>query len=74
MTEVALHKVERLRLGARVVGPAVVAGDTTTIVLEPGDVLRCDEEDSFLIELARTEARMPAAAGAATYDSMEGSS
>ncbi len=52
LVEVPLHKVESLGLGARVVGPAVVAGDTTTILLDSGDVLSCDEPDSFLIEIA----------------------
>ncbi|MBS1888648.1 MAG: hydantoinase/oxoprolinase family protein [Actinobacteria bacterium] len=50
---VPLFKVEALATGSRVDGPAVVAGDTTTILLEPGDVLRCDEDDSFLIEVGK---------------------
>jgi N-methylhydantoinase A len=54
---VPLFKVEDLATGSRVDGPAVVAGDTTTILLEPGDLLRCDEEDSFLIEIAGVAAR-----------------
>jgi N-methylhydantoinase A len=54
MVEVPLYKVESLETGSRVEGPAIVAGDTTTILLEPGDLLACDEEDSFLIEIAAT--------------------
>jgi len=61
VTEVPLFKVEGLATGSRVDGPAVVAGDTTTILLEPGDVLRCDEEDSFLIEIGGVAPRRAAA-------------
>jgi N-methylhydantoinase A len=54
MVEVPLYKVESLETGSRVEGPAILAGDTTTILLEPGDLLACDEDDSFLIEIATT--------------------
>ena len=65
MVEVPMFKVENLELGARVEGPAVVAGDTTTILLDVGDVLSCDEEDSFLIEVPQAgAAATPAGSGA----------
>ena len=67
MVEVPMYKVEELTLGARVAGPAIIAGDTTTILLDAGDVLSCDEEDSFLIDVLPTgaaKAAAPAGAGA----------
>ncbi len=65
LINIFLFKVENLELGARVEGPAVVAGDTTTILLDVGDVLSCDEEDSFLIEVVPAgAAATPAGSGA----------
>ncbi|MGE0066919.1 MAG: hydantoinase/oxoprolinase family protein [Solirubrobacterales bacterium] len=66
MTEVPMYKVEELVLGTSVTGPAVIAGDTTTILLDVGDVLSCDEEDSFLIAVtpAGTRAAEPAGTSA----------
>jgi N-methylhydantoinase A len=66
MVEVPMYKVEGLGLGARVVGPAILAGDTTTILLDAGDTLTCDEADSFLIDVVpagATEAPSTAGAG-----------
>ncbi len=63
MVEVPMYKVESLELGARVVGPAIIAGDTTTILLDAGDVLSCDEEDSFLIVVTPAGARAAEPAG-----------
>lgn len=71
MAEVPVHKVESLSLGARVLGPAVIAGDTTTILLDTGDVLSCDEQDSFLIEIAHSPNRAPAVVAAGTHDYKE---
>jgi N-methylhydantoinase A/oxoprolinase/acetone carboxylase beta subunit len=71
MQEVPVHKVEGLGLGARVLGPAVIAGDTTTILLDTGDVLSCDEQDSFLIEIAHSPNRAPAAVAEDAHDYKE---
>ena len=59
-----MFKVESLELGAQVTGPAVVAGDTTTILLDAGDVLSCDEEDSFMIAVTPAGGRAATPAGA----------
>jgi len=64
LVEVPMFKVEELKLGAKVSGPAVVAGDTTTILLDAGDVLSCDEEDSFMIEVTPAQGRSATPAGA----------
>jgi N-methylhydantoinase A len=71
MADVPVHKVESLSLGARVLGPAVIAGDTTTILLDTGDVLSCDEQDSFLIEIAHRPNRTPAVLATDAHDHKE---
>jgi len=60
---VPLYQAEQLQDGAIVLGPAVVAGETTTILLAPGDRMTCGA-DSFKLQVA--DARSPAAAPAAS--------
>ena len=48
LQEVPLYQAERLGDGAIVHGPAVIAGETTTILLGGGDLMRCGI-DSFAV-------------------------
>jgi N-methylhydantoinase A len=47
---VPVYSAEALGAGAQLSGPAIIAGATTTIVLNPGDELSCSR-DSFLIDV-----------------------
>jgi N-methylhydantoinase A/oxoprolinase/acetone carboxylase beta subunit len=53
--EVDVFKAELLTDGAVVTGPAVIAGDTTTILLDQADRMTCDA-DSFLMEVGAQRA------------------
>jgi N-methylhydantoinase A len=54
MREVALYRGEALQDGAVLQGPAVIGGDTTTILLGAGDRLTCEAE-SFRMRCGRGE-------------------
>ncbi|MEE9276091.1 MAG: hydantoinase B/oxoprolinase family protein, partial [bacterium] len=49
--EAAIHRWSDLRAGAEIAGPAVVEEPTTTVLVEPGDVLRLGGGGAFVISL-----------------------
>lgn len=51
MVEVPVYAVERIPVGAELDGPAVLAGETTTILMAPGDALAASEDDSFRLQV-----------------------
>lgn len=66
LEEVPVYQAERLGDGAVVDGPAVVAGETTTILLLPGDRMTCGA-DSFLVQTSADLPRPAVAAGGSAH-------
>ena len=57
LTETEVHIAEDLDAGASVSGPAIVAAETTTIVVNPGDTAQVIEGGSLLIDVANGNAQ-----------------
>jgi N-methylhydantoinase A/oxoprolinase/acetone carboxylase beta subunit len=54
MTVVPVYRAEALEVGDALVGPAVITGDTTTILVGPGDELSC-APDAFRMRCGSPE-------------------
>jgi len=63
-----LYESSSLGPDARVEGPAIIASATTTIVLHPGDELRCPRDISagFIVDVAPKESRLSKTTNGAT--------